>query len=65
MNHPHKRPNQHQHHNHQQNPQQVKKFRVHNDKQAELYVFPHSIYDKPFPDFKQPVEIGNFFSESR
>ena len=53
-----------QHQNHPNQHGQPKKSRIYDDQNAELFIFPHYMYDKQFPDFKQPIELGNFISAS-
>lgn len=40
------------------------KYRVINEREAEINIHPYSRYDSAFPVFQQPVEVGILVSES-
>lgn len=62
------------HNNHNHNPNRnyqnnnsnnsYKRFRVYNELNGEVFIHPLSMYDRDFPNFKEPIEIGHFISES-
>jgi hypothetical protein len=40
-------------------------YKIHNETLAELNIHPYSMYDRQFPNFKQPDELGWYCSEKR